>query len=165
MLVALTAVLSGLSIYVAEDFRLFSFAYLPGAVGAMLYGPWAGLVMGFAGDFVGYIAKPAGPYFFGYAISAMLQNFLYAVFLYRRGPTLWRTAAAQALVAVFVSIGLGFWWQRLMYGASAAEFFTGARIIKNLIQYPIDTAMLYGVCRVLARVGRWTTFEAAGAGR
>ncbi|MDR2670836.1 MAG: folate family ECF transporter S component [Oscillospiraceae bacterium] len=153
LFVALTALFSMLSIYVTESFRLVSFVYLPGALGSMLYGPWAGLVMGFAGDFVAYVVKPMGPYFFGYALSAMLQNFIYAVFLYRRGPSMWRVAAAQALVAVFVSLGLGFLWLRLLYGATAAEFFAGARIVRTLIQYPVDVALLYGVCRLLARTG------------
>jgi ECF transporter S component (folate family) len=151
LFVALTALFGFMTIYVSDTFRLIGFAYLPGAVGSMLYGPWAGLVMGFAGDFVSYMVKPVGGYFFGYAISAMLQNFIYSIFLFRRPASLWRVAIAQFLVLVFIYMGLGYLWLQIMAGLKTAEFFTGARLVKNLIQYPIDTALLYGVLRLLPR--------------
>lgn len=152
LLVALTALLSCFSIYLSETFRLISFAYLPGALGSLLYGPWAGLSMGFAGDFVAYMVKPMGGYFFGYALSAMLQNLIYTLFLYKRPVSLWRVAAAQVLVVVFVSLGLGFVWQQMMTGKTAAEFFVGFRLIKNLVLFPVDTALIFLLGRLAQRL-------------
>ncbi len=141
---ALTAVVSYLTtFYSSETFKIISFSYLPGALGTILFGPYAGLLLGFMGDFVGFVVKPMGAYFFGFAISAMVQNMIYALFLYRRRITLARVAAAQLLVVVVVYMGLNMLWLNIMYGRTAGELLTGARLIRNLLEYPINVALVY----------------------
>ena len=149
LFVAMTAVLSPLDIYLSDDFRLLSFRFLPGALGSILFGPWAGLLMGFPGDFLAFLINPHGGYFPGYALSDMVSNFLFALCLYRRPVTWPRVLTAQALVGVIVSLGLGSVWLHMMWGSTAGELFTGFRLLKTLAAYPLNAALVYGLGRAV----------------
>ncbi len=142
MLTALHFVLSQFNIYLTPTFRLVSFSFIPGAIAAILYGPVAGLAFGFVADTVGYIAKPMGPYFIGYAVSAMATNFIYASFLYKKPLQLWRVALAQLLVLGITVFGLNYLWNLIMYGSVASKYYTSVRILNNLLQYPLHVGLV-----------------------
>jgi len=161
LLVALTAVMAPvLNVHLTPEVRLFSFTYLPGAMAAILFGPVAGLFVGFAGDFVSWLFTLGnGQYFPGFALSAMLQNLIYAAFLFRLSRvswrparTLWRVLSAQAFVLVMISLGLNMLWLNLMYGNTAGEIYTFFRIALRLAQFPIDVALLYLCTRLATRI-------------
>lgn len=152
LMVALKAVLSSFAIYITPTFRIFSFTYLPGAMVALLYGPWAGIVFGFASDFIGYFVHPMGPYLPVYAFSEMVANFIYALFLYRRPLVVWRTVLAQITVVIVVIFGMGYLWNWLLYGAVATSFFTGARFLSNLINTPVYVFLIMVMGKVCLRV-------------
>ena len=147
LMAALTFVLSSFTIAIGPTFKLLDISYLPGTVVACLFGPWAALVFGFAADTVGYIARPLGPYFPGYAISAMIVNFIYAALFYRQKITVVRTVIARLLHTVVVILGINFLWNVMMYGAAASVFYTGQRLLNNLIQIPIHVALTMLFCR------------------
>lgn len=152
VLVALKIILEPFSIYLTQDFKLITFSYLPGTVVAALLGPWAALAFGFVADFVGYVAKPMGPYFPGYAISEMITYFIYACLLYKREITVVRVLIARIIEVFAILLGLNFLWNVIMYGAVASGFFTGVRLINNLIQLPVHVAMTYFICRMAKAV-------------
>lgn len=152
LMVALKIILSQFTIFPTPTFKLISFAYLPGAMVSMLYGPWAGLVFGLVGDTVGYIVKPAGPYFFGYAISEMVTNLIYAVFLYKKPLKIWRVAAAKVIIILTVFCGINFLWNVIMYGAVASKFFTWQRIINYFIQTPLSVSLTVIMARIVFTV-------------
>ncbi len=152
LLLAIAAVLAMFTTYVTPDFQLFNLAFLPGAVGSMLFGPWAGLCMGFAGDFIGYIVKPMGAYFPGYALSAMVQNLIYALFFYRRAVTLPRAALAELTIAPVIYLGLNALWLHMMSGKTAGMIFTGERFLRQLVLFPLYTALVYIVGRFAKRL-------------
>lgn len=149
LMVALKIILRQFTIYLTPTFKLINFDYLPGAMIAMLYGPWAGLLFGFVGDTIGYFAKPVGPYFIGYALSEMVINFIYGLFLYRKPLKIWRVTAAKITVLLTVTYGLNYLWNIIMYGTAASAFFTGARIINNLIQLPLSVFLLIITARMV----------------
>jgi ECF transporter S component (folate family) len=142
LMVALKIVLSQFSIYVTPTFRILSFAYLPGAMVSMLYGPLAGVAFGLVGDVIGSLVKPAGPFFFGYTLSEMAAGLIYALFMYNKPLKIWRVAAARAAITLVVTFGLNFVWNAIMYGAVASKYFTGVRILNNIIQWPITVALI-----------------------
>jgi ECF transporter S component (folate family) len=146
-----------LTIYLTPTFKAISFSYLPGVITAVLFGPWAALIYGLAADTVGYMANPTGGYFFGYAISAMVTYFIYAVLLYgSQNDKLWqlvvRAAIARILIIGIVFFGLNFQWARMTYGQVAGAFFTGVRLINNAVQFPFHVALTVGAIKLLNRV-------------
>lgn len=152
LMVALKVVLSFFSIYITPTFRILSFGYLPGAIVSLLYGPLAGLGFGFVADIVGYVVKPVGAYLPFYALSEMVANFIYALFLYRRPLTVWRVALAQISVTVIVIFGMGFLWNSLLFGGTASTFYTGGRFLSNLINLPIYVALIVLLGRLSLRM-------------
>lgn len=148
MMAALTAILSQFSVFVSQQFRAISFAFLPGAMVSVMFGPWAGIAFGFVADTVAYIAKPGGPYFFGYALSEMVANFIYACLLYGRRITLPRVVVARLLVVVIVVFGLNFVWQSILYGAVAGVYFSSVRLISNLLQFPVYVGLIYAFAKL-----------------
>jgi ECF transporter S component (folate family) len=151
MMVALAAILSRFSIYITPTFKAISFAYLPGAITAMLFGPWAALVYGLASDTLNYFANPQGGYFPGYALSEMLSYFIYACFLYKRPVSFVRVLIARILILITVVFGLNYLWMNIMYGSTAGSFFTGARLINNLVQLPFHTLLITFVAKPVLR--------------
>ena len=152
LMVALKVVLAQFTIPVTPQFKLFTLAYLPGAMVATLYGPWAALAFGLVGDTVGYFAKPFGPYFIGYALSEMAANFIYACFLYRRPITYLRVALVRLVILVTVIFGLNFLWGSILSGSTASKFFTSVRLVNNLVQFPIYVMLSVWSCRLARRL-------------
>ncbi|MCL2056658.1 MAG: folate family ECF transporter S component [Oscillospiraceae bacterium] len=156
LMIGFTAILSRFgTIYITPTFRI-TFAYLPGAAVAMLFGPWAALVFGFASDFVGYITNPVGAYFPGFAISDMVHYFIYACFFYKRPykflPVLIKAVAARLLFVAVIVMGLNYFWMSILTGAVAGSYFTGARLISNLALLPVHALLIAYTCKLLERV-------------
>ncbi len=146
ILVALAYILSLLDIYITPSFKLFTLEFLPNSIGAALFGPLWGGIMGIATDITAFIAKPMGGFFPGYTLSAMLGNVIYGIFLYGRPSSkinaVIRAGAAQLAVTVFITLGLNMVWLVIMYGKTAGEIYTGARLLSNIIQFPFKTALI-----------------------
>ena len=152
LMIALAIILSTFDIWITPSFKLFSIIYLPSAIVSILYGPIAGLLFGFASDFATYLIKPVGPYFFGYAISAMVANFIYGTIIYNRPITIARVAISRILVVFVVTLGLNAIWMNMMYGQTAGEFYTGTRLIRNLIQFPLDVALITFISKLAVKI-------------
>ncbi len=142
LMAAIAAVLSVFRLDITPTFRAISFTYLPGAMVALLFGPWAALVYGFVADTVQFLARPQGPYFPGFAISEMVGCFIYACFLYKRPVTYLRALLARAVVVVVVILGLNYLWNYMMMGQAAGSYFTGVRLINNLVQLPFHALLI-----------------------
>lgn len=145
-IVALSYILSLFNIFITPSFKLFTLSFLPNAIGAALFGPFWGGVMGIATDITGFIAKPAGGFFPGYTLSAMLTNMIYGIFLYGSVQKNWlliiRAAAAHLAVTIFITLGLNMVWLVIMYGKTSGEIYTGARLLSNLIQFPFKVFLI-----------------------
>ncbi len=154
MMLALTIALNYVgTIYVTESFKIFSLAYLPGVVVAMLYGPWAAIPFAFAVDTLKFITYPVGgAYFFGYAISEIVADLIYAIFLYKQTVKIWRVTAARVLVMVIVTFGLNYIWNLMMMGQAASAYYTSLRLINNIAQLPVHVALIMFVGRFVCRI-------------
>jgi len=146
-----------LTIYIGPGFRLISFAYVADALAAVFYGPIAGIVFGFAGDFLGFIASSGagGPYFPGFAFSEMMTCFLFACFFFRRKITLPRVIVAWLLNLAIVILGLNSIWLIMIHGWTAGQAFALIRIVNNVFQSPIHIAILYLLLTRIRRLDRY----------
>lgn len=142
MMLAFKIVLSQFSLYITPTFKAISFAYLPGAMVAMLYGPVAALIFGFAADTLGFIIHPSGVYFIGYALSEMLSYFIYACCFYRKPVTYTRAVISRIVITITITFGLNFVWNMMLYGSVASKYFTTVRLINNIVQLPFHAALI-----------------------
>jgi len=152
MLVAVRYVLSAFVIAPTPQFKMFTLAYIPTAMVAAMYGPWAAIAFGLVADTVGYIAKPMGPYFPGYAISEMLTGFIYACCVYRQRITHLRMAIARLLILLLVILGLNFIWGSMLFGSTASGFFTSVRLWNNIVQFPFYVFLSTWAARFAVRM-------------
>ena len=155
MLLALRVILGQFTIQPVPEFRFFGVTFIPMAMVAYLYGPWAAIVFGILGDTLGFITRGTGAYFPGFAISEAMVCLIYACFTYRQPvdntrSLVIRVILARICIAVFVFFGLNFLWFRIMaelglvpavIAQPAAFFISSYRLLNNLIQLPIYVAL------------------------
>lgn len=114
LLTALRIVIGAVFIPVTESLRVY-FTFVVVALSSMIGGPIMALAQGFIADVIGYVIAPSGPYFFGYTFSAMLNGFIFALFLYKTKPTFTKVLASKTLVSVIVNIIIGSIWREMMF--------------------------------------------------
>jgi ECF transporter S component (folate family) len=157
MLVALKYILVQYTrIPITETFRISSVDYIPNVMVAALYGPWAALAFGLVSDTVGFLARPMGPYFPGFAISEMLMCFIYACFTYRQSADpkslIIRMIFARILIALTVTFGLNFIWMSILRGAAAATFFSSMRLVSNTVLFPVYVLASAGAVKLARKL-------------
>lgn len=153
MLIALSCILSSCRIIISNVFQI-SFAFLPLAVCCMMFGPAVGAIMGAVSDILGCVVNPAaGVYFPGFTLNAILMGLLFGFSFYRKyhKVTLKRTIVVSAISTVVFGFFLIPLWLYMMYG-NASTLFSGARMISNLILFPINAAMLFSILKIVERV-------------
>lgn len=151
LMAALAVVLS----YVASiDFGPYiriGFSGIPNRIVEFLFGPIVGSIFGGMLDILKYLIKPSGPFFFGFTFDAMLASIIYGSLLYKKPVKLWRIALAEFLAKLIVNCGFNTLWISMLYGKG---FFLllPARILKNAIMLPIDTAILFFALTFMQRI-------------
>lgn len=124
------------------------FAFLPMAVLAYLYGPInAGLAYVVA-DTIGFVLRPAGFFFPGFTLNALITGVLFGVFFHKKEVTLGRVALANLVVTVLITLILTPIWLNIMFGS---PLFAMPRMIKAVLLYPIEVGLLYGVLKSIRR--------------
>lgn len=144
---AVNLVLNQFTVVLSPVFEV-GFAFLAVALSAYLYGPLLAGVAAMAFDVLGFILRPNGPFSFGYTLNAFLSGFIYGCWLYRRPVRLWRVVGACASTLLLFSFVLNPLWNHILYG-QAYVLISGVRIIKNAILLPVNTALLFGLLKVV----------------
>lgn len=130
------------SIFITPNIRI-GFSGLPNRIVEYMFGPCIGAVFGGMLDILKYLLKPdGGAFFFGYTFNVMVAGVIYGTILYRRPIKLWRIFIAEFLTKAIVNCGLNTLWLAVMNG-NAFLAILPARVIKNIIMLPIDTAILF----------------------
>ncbi len=150
MLVGISVVLSFLKIVISSLMQI-SFSFLPIAAGGMLYGPTVGAIMGVASDILGYFAKPNGVFFPGFTLNALIIGLIYGFFFYKKPVTLKRVILASLMNVIIINMLLTPLWLSMMYGNAFGVLVTG-RILKNVVMFPIDTALLMTVLKLVEEI-------------
>lgn len=131
---------------VVNDFLQISFTSLTHAMTGYLYGPLMGCMAGGVADIIKYLIKPTGAFFPGFTINEMLSGFIYGCFFYKKEVKLHRVIVARICVVFIINLVLIPLWLSIMYG-NAYKFMVATRIIKNIVQLPIDVFILYTILK------------------
>lgn len=151
MLVAVGIVLSFFTLPISNVLHI-GFSFLPLAVSGMLYGPVIGGITGVITDVLEYFIRPDGPFFPGFTLNALLSGAIYGFFLYRKPVTVKRVIAVSALITVLINLLLNPLWLSILYGNAYIVLLTG-RLLKNLIMFPVNTALLASVLKIVEKSG------------
>ena len=147
---ALAVVLSYTTSIEVGPYIRIGFSGLPNRIVEFLFGPITGCIFGGALDVLKYIIKPTGPFFFGFTFDAMLSGIIYGSILYKKPISIWRVLVAEFIVKLVINCGLNTLWISMLYGKGFMVLLP-ARIIKNAIMLPIDTAIVYFSFRFVSR--------------
>lgn len=150
MLLALKNVINMFRIKISNILEI-GFSHLVVAVSAMYYGPVLAGICGIIADTLEYIMHPSGPYFPGFALNEFVIGFLYGSFFYKKKITLARVIVARLCVAVITELILTPIWLHILYG-NAYMALVSARIVAQLIKFPIDCALLYFLLTNLQKI-------------
>lgn len=121
----------------------WGFGFIGTGIAASLFGPVYMVLFAVLYDLLDSLIIQASTVFFpGFTVSAGLAGLIYAVFLWRKKPTLKRIGLATFLVSLFINIGLNTIWLKIMY-VEAWRGLIIPRIVKNAISFPLNTAVLY----------------------
>ena len=151
LLLAIQMVLSSYGVIEVTDSLKISLAHLALTPTAILFGPVAATLQGALSDILGFIIKPTGPYFPGFTLTAALLGLIYGVALYKTKRTVWHIVAARVAVCLLLNITLNTVFLTMLYGPSRLATLP-LRIIKNLIQLPIDCLLLSAMCKAVNRL-------------
>lgn len=141
MLGALAVVLSLTTSIQIGNYIKIGFTSIPNRLVDYLLGPVVGAIFGGAMDIVKFVVKPTGAYFFGYTFNAMLAGVIFGSITYHRPLSLKRLLLADFLNKLIVNCFFNTLWICVI-GGSALSAILVPRLIKNLIMWPIDTAIL-----------------------
>lgn len=152
------ALLMALSIVIASfrirtPFFSISASSIVKMYAALLVGPVGGAAFGFARDLLQFFIANTGDAFFpGYTFTETLGMLLYGLFYFKR-PVKFHTVLIGKLVVVIIcNILLGTLWLSMMSG-KAFLFYLPPRIVKNAIQWIVDSIVFYVAAKALERAG------------
>lgn len=150
LLAAIAVILGYMTTINIGPYIKIGFSGIPNRVVDFLFGPVVGGIFGGVLDILKFIIKPDGTFFPGFTFDAMLGGVIYGAFLYRKKVNIWRVAAACFLVKLIVNCGFNTLWISVLYG-KAFFVLLPARLIKNLIMWPVDTAIIFAVLTAVER--------------
>lgn len=142
IMIALCGIAGLTSIYIYNQSVKLSFMFLPISVIGSSLPPFISIPAGILGDFINWYCKPVGAYFPGYGLSSAITVIIYGAFLYKKEVKIWRVAAARGVVLIFIDLLLNMYWGTLVTGQAINIIFI-PRIVKSIIEYPIDVYLIY----------------------
>ena len=146
LIIALRIVVKAFRIPIAPGLNITFDCYI-NALGSIVYGPVVALLVGAASDTVGALLFPSGAYFFPFIIVEMSSGFIFALFLFGR-----RLSSPRVLIAKFtvnfvcnilINSAIMKIYYSVLYGSEKSyPFINAARIIKNLIMFPLEAMVI-----------------------
>lgn len=149
LIVALRVAVKFIKIQLAPGLSISLDAYV-NSLGSVIYGPVVGLVVGSISDILGCIVTgKMGEYFLPFILVEMSSSFIFGLFFWQRKINISRALVAKFTVNFVCNIIMtslfNKWWYYLYYGIEKAEAYNvinGARIVKNLIMFPLEATII-----------------------
>lgn len=116
-----------------------SLSFLAVAFAAREYGPWGGAAVGAAGDFIGAILFPIGPYFPGFTLTAGLCGIVYGICHRYYSPFI--TLVAEFINNFILSAGLNTLWIMILYDDTLAALLP-LRLFQATVTTAVGTVLL-----------------------
>lgn len=180
MMAALSIILSyAASFYITPTIKI-GISGLPNRLVDFMFGPVVGCFFGGLLDILKFLIKPDGGFFLGYVLTAMVGGLIYGCFYYHlqikkpykitsevSGTTdrlvYWFLSNLKALLLIFVAnalvkilcnIGMNTLWSSMLTGKAFLAILP-ARVIKNLIQIPVDTIVHFVLLKIFCQFRRF----------
>lgn len=152
LIVALRIAVKFIKIQLAPGLNISLDGYV-NSLGSVIYGPVVGLVVGAISDTLGcLVTGRMGEYFPPFALVEMSSSFIFALFFWRRKINIRKTMTAKFTVNLISNIILtsifNKWMYFIYYGlekAQAYNIINGARIVKNLVLFPLEATLIVTV--------------------
>lgn len=109
----------------------FGFSFIPIVIAALLYGPSGSISVALLGDILGATLFPAGPFFIGFTITALLKGTLYGVVL-KRKQTLPYIVGMVTASQILGSLLLNTLWLNILYGEAFFAMLPG-RVLQTIV--------------------------------
>lgn len=143
-----------------------SFAFIPKILSGILLGPWWTMLLGVLSDLIGALLFPYGAYFVGYTISAGLSGLFYGLFMYNAHKKSNKQFIISLCITIFVQIVvcnviLNSLWIYLTT-KKAIALILPTRLIKQLVMFPIEVAIMFSLNLGLKKVGAYKFLEGNG---
>lgn len=135
--------------------KILSIDYFVNALGSMIYGPVAGLIVGAISDTVGELLFPSPEgFFFPYIFVEMTSSFIFGLFLYKQDLTSLRVILSRVTVIIICNLimtpTVNYLAMTLTGTEKAFTLINTVRIIKNVCIMPLDSVLLILYLRALA---------------
>ncbi len=141
LLIALGIVLGYFSIQVSDNVKI-GISFVANQLGAMMFGPVVGGIMGGIGDILKFIIKPTGAFSPLWTLNAIVGPVIYGFILHKKPLTFERVFVSKAVVAVVVNIGMHCLWMKLLYGQAFLAVLP-TKIAQEAIQVPVQSVIFY----------------------
>lgn len=155
LMAALAIVLRSVASIDIGPYVRIGFSDIPNRIVEFLFGPMTGCFFDGALDILKFVTKPTGTFFPGFTFDAMLAGFLYGSLLYKKPVSIKRILLAEFLVKLIVNCGFNTLWISMLYGKGFLVLLP-ARLIKNAVMLPIDSAILYFSFTMLEKIKKNT---------
>lgn len=151
MFMAVSAVLGYFTIE-AGPYLKIGFSTVANQLVYYLFGPVVGACYGGIFDLLRYVVKPTGGFFFGFTFNAILGGVLSGAILYRRPLSFRRCLLAHLAVILICNVCLNTLWLSMLSGKGVLALLP-IRLVKNLIQWPVDSVLFYALAKKLEEAG------------
>ena len=126
------------------------FSFVPVVIGAMLYGPLGGAVVGALGDFIGALLFPIGPYFPGFTLTAFLTGAVFGLLL-EKVRTVPRVLVAVGINQFILSLFLNTLWISLLYGSPYVPLLA-TRLVQAVVLTIAQIVVILALVRVMPQL-------------
>ena len=157
VLIAMQIVIGRLASINVGSYLKIGFGFIPIAVCGILTGPVWTLLMASVCDVLGALLFPSGAFYWGFTLVAAIAGLIYGLFLYNHKPNIIRCMICTFIIAVICNITLNTVFL-IQIGAMVAPGNEGfwpimwTRTLKNMVQFPVNGLILFGVWKALMRI-------------
>ena len=157
VLIAMQIVLGRIAAINVGSYLKISFGFIPIAVCGILTGPFWTLLMAAVCDILGALLFPTGAFYWGFTLVAAVGGLIYGLCLYNRKENIILCMLCTLTIALICNILLNTLFL-CQIGAMVAPGNEGfwpvmwTRILKNLIQVPVNGVILFAVWKALQRI-------------
>lgn len=139
------------AIYITPEIKV-GFASIATAASCYFYGPIPNLLVAPLLDFVNFIVKPSGSYFPIFMISTFVTALIFSLVFYGQNKvSLARVIIARLAYDIIVSLFLNSLFTSMLWGTPFLAI-TTPKLLKNLIQFPIQVGVLYLTMKACAQL-------------
>lgn len=150
VLSAVQIIVGTLSIPIIPGQLYLGFSHLCVAVNGFYHGPVLAGICGIIVDQIEFLVNPQGAYFPGFTLNAFLGAFIAGLFFYKQEEiSLKRVILCRLTEVILINIILTPIWINIMYGSPLLSM---PRIIKQVIAFPVDCALLYAILKTAIRI-------------